>query len=237
MAAVSCFFMAIGTKMGTASSTDARRRLVLLMNGTSVALTPLFILVLHGIFSGHGLDNIPSSALIPCILILAVFPITLAYVIVVQRALDVRVVVRQGLRYALAKRRVLVLQIIDVTVVAIATLTLATDPSRNRPRKIQAIGLGVLGIVFVRRGSEKLRGCFDRRFFREAYNAEQILSELSDQVRTMVETGPLLETVAQQISGSLHVPRIAMPARDDGHYGPAYALGFSVPPEIVFAQG
>jgi sigma-B regulation protein RsbU (phosphoserine phosphatase) len=235
MTAVSSFFFAVSTKLGQASSADARRRLILLVNGAGLALTPLFILVLYGLFTGRGLDNIPESALIPCILLLAVFPITLAYVIVVQRALDVRVVVRQGLQYALAKRGVLVLQIVAFTVVAIATLTLATDPSRNRPRKIQAMALGVLGILFVRTGSEKLRAWLDRRFFREAYNAEQILSELSDQVRTMVETGPLLETVAQQISGSMHVPRIAMLVRDDGHYGPAYALGFSAPPETVFA--
>lgn len=236
MAAISCFFMAIGMKMGTASSPDAHRRLVLLINGTSVALTPLFILVMYGLITGRPLENVPESAWIPCVLMLAVFPITLAYVIVVQRALDVRVVVRQGLQYAFAKRGVLVLQIIAFAVVALATLTLATDPSRNRPRKIQAMALGVLGILFVRTGSEKLRGWLDRRFFREAYNAEQILSELSDQVRTMVETGPLLETVAQQISGSMHVPRIAMLVRDDGHYGPAYALGFSAPPEAIFAQ-
>jgi len=236
MAAISCFFAATSSKFGKASSADARRRLILLVTGTSLALTPLFILVLYGLFTGRGLDNLPESAWIPCVLMLALFPITLAYVIVVQRALDVRVVIRQGLRYALAKRVVLVLQIIGVAVVVVATLTLATDPSRNRPRKIQAISLGFLGIMILRRGSEKLRGWLDRRFFREAYNTEQILSELSDQVRTMVETGPLLETVARQISGSLHVPRIAMLVRDNGHYGPAYVLGFPEPPATVFAR-
>jgi len=206
------------------------------VNGASVALTPLFLLVLYGLFTGGGLDNVPEWAWIPCILLLALFPITLAYVIVVQRALDVRVVLRQGMRYALAKRGVLVVQIIAFAIVAIGSLNLATDPNRNRPRKIQGIGLGALGAVLVRRGSEKLRGWLDRRFFREAYDAEQILSALSDQVRTMVETAPLLETVARQISGSMHVPRIAMLVRDDGHYGPAYALGFPEPPETVFAS-
>lgn len=234
MAAISCFFFSIGTKMGTASSNDARRRLVLLMNGTSASLLPLFILVLYGLFTGRSLDAVGEAFWIPCILMLALFPITLAYVIVVQRALDVRVVIRQGLRYALAKRGILVVQVVAFVVVGVAALTLATDPSRNRPRKIQAIGLGALGLVFVRRGSEKLRGWIDRRFFREAYNTEQILSELTDQVRTMVETGPLLETVARRISGSLHVPRIAMLVRDDGHYGAAFALGYSSPPDIAF---
>jgi sigma-B regulation protein RsbU (phosphoserine phosphatase) len=236
MAAVSCFFFAISTKIGTASSADARRRLILLVFGTSFALTPTFILVLYGLFSGRGLETIAEAIWIPCILMLALFPITLAHVIVVQRALDVSVVLRQGLRYALAQRGILVLQIIAFALVAVSALMLATDPARNRPRKIQAIALGVLGIVFIRRGSEKLRGWIDRRFFREAYNTEQILSELSDQVRTMVETGPLLETVARQISGSLHVPRIAMLVKDDGHYGPAYALGFTEPPDILFEQ-
>ncbi|HEV2687654.1 MAG TPA: GAF domain-containing protein, partial [Bryobacteraceae bacterium] len=236
MAAISLFFFSIGTKIGTATTADARRRLILLSNGTSISLLPLFILVLRSLFTGKGLDNVGETIWIPCILMLALFPITLAYVIVVQRALDVRVVIRQGLRYALAKRGILVVQIVAFAVVAVAALTLATDPARNRPRKIQAIGLGALGLVFVRRGSEKLRGWIDRRFFREAYNTEQILSELSDQVRTMVETGPLLETVARRISGSLHVPRIAMLVEDDGDYQPAYALGYSSRPDVAFEK-
>ena len=236
MAAISSFFFSIGTKIGTATTADARRRLILLMNGTGLSLTPLFILVLYTLFRGTGFATINETVWIPCILMLALFPITLAYVIVVQRALDVRVVVRQGLRYALAKRGILVLRVVAFTVIITAALTLAMDPERNRPRKIQVIGLGIAGVVFVRRASETVRGWIDRRFFREAYNAEQILSELSDEVRTMVETGPLLETVAKKISGSLHVPRIAMLVRDDGHYAPAYALGYDAPPDIAFDQ-
>jgi phosphoserine phosphatase RsbU/P len=236
MAAISCFFFSIGTKIGTATSSDARRRLKLLANGTGLSLTPLFIVVLYTLFTGKGFNNIDESIWIPCILMLALFPVTLAYVIVVQRALDVRVVIRQGLRYALARRGIVVVQVIAVGVVSIGVLTLATDPSRNRPRKIQVIALGGLGVVFVRRGGEKLSAWIDRRFFREAYNTEQILSELSDQVRTMVETGPLLETVARQISKSLHVPRIAMLVKDDGRYEPAYALGYSAPLDTEFEQ-
>ena len=232
MAAVSGFFFALGTKIGQASSDDARRRLKLLINGTGAALTPLFFLAIYGLV--RGFDRIPDKFWIPCFLPLALFPITLAYVIVVQRALDVRVVIRQGVRYALAQRTVRLLQIIAFSVVIVGAAMLATDPSRDRPRKIQAIGLGVLGVVFISRGSEKLRGWIDRRFFREAYNAEQILRQLSDRVRTMVETVPLLETVAKQISDSLHVPWVAMLVKDEGRYGPAFALGFADPPEVSF---
>ena len=232
MAAVSGFFFSVGAKIGQASSADAQRRLKLLINGTGIALTPLLFLAIYGLI--RGFENIPGEYLISCFVPLALFPITLAYVIVVQRALDVRVVIRQGLRYALATRTVRVLQIIAIAVVIFGAALLATDSSRNRPAKIEAIALGVIAVIFISRGSEKLRGWVDRRFFREAYNAEQILRELSDQVRTMVETGPLLETVARQISGSMHVLRVAMLVKNNGHYAPAYALGFSEAPGAGF---
>jgi sigma-B regulation protein RsbU (phosphoserine phosphatase) len=153
-------------------------------------LTPLFLYATYGL--ARGFDNIPEKYWIGCFLPMALFPITLAFVIVVQRALDVRVVIRQGLP-----------QIIAVVVI-LGAATLATDPSRNGPQKIQAIAWGVFGVLAIRHGSERLRGWVDRRFFREAYNAEKILRELSDQVRTMAETGPPLETVSRQTSASLH---------------------------------
>ncbi len=235
MVAISGFFAAIWTKIHTASTADARRRLVLLVNGTSLALTPLFVVVLYGLFH-RGFDDIPEAVWVPCILMLALFPITLAYTIVVQRALDVRVVIRQGLRYALARRGILVVQFIALGAVTLSAATLMTDPGRNRPRKLQVLALGMIAGLGIRRAGDKLQGWTDRRFFREAYNAEQILSELSDQVRTMVEMHPLLETVAQSIAGSLHVPRVAMLVKANGCYEAAYAIGYPAPPHINFEE-
>ena len=57
--------------------------------------------------------------------------------------------------------------------------------------------------------SRRRRGV-DRRFFREAYEGDAILSDLATNVRTIVETRPLLETVATRSAESLHVPRIAI---------------------------
>ena len=76
----------------------------------------------------------------------------------------------------------------------------------------------------------------DRKFFREAYNAEQLLLELSDSVRSVIEARPLLATVAGRISQSLHVPRIAVLTDASGLYQPAYATGFERLPEIAFAR-
>jgi sigma-B regulation protein RsbU (phosphoserine phosphatase) len=43
----------------------------------------------------------------------------------------------------------------------------------------------------------------------------------------MVETKPLLEIVADRISQSLHVPRVALFLQNNGSYRPAHALGYS----------
>lgn len=69
---------------------------------------------------------------------------------------------------------------------------------------------------------------------REAYDEKRILSELSNQVRTIVETEPLLKTVGQQISDT--VPNLAMLVKDNGCYAPAYALGYAEPLTVSFEE-
>ncbi len=50
----------------------------------------------------------------------------------------------------------------------------------------------------------------------------------------MVETGPLLETVASRIGRALHVPRTAILLNGDGAFRPAYAVGYEVAPTRSF---
>ncbi len=67
----------------------------------------------------------------------------------------------------------------------------------------------------------------DRRFFREAYKAEAILTDLSNSVAGIRDTKALLQTVTHRIADSLHVPRIAVLLEQGNIYQPAYALGFN----------
>ena len=232
------FFAAIFSKSSMAISQDARRRLRLLYWGTTVGICPLFVLSITSEIRGESIDDIFPRWLIGIALaMMLIFPITLAYVIVVQRAMDVRVVIRQGLQYGLAKNGIRVLQVIATVIVTFTAFALLQESTRNRPQKLVVIGLGALAVFFVRHGAEKLRTWTDRRFFREAYNAEQVLSELSDQVRSMVETRSLIETVTARISATLHIPRVAVLLGGSGPYRPAYALGYSESPDVAFAVG
>jgi sigma-B regulation protein RsbU (phosphoserine phosphatase) len=210
MLAIGFFFSSIGFKWGTARSTDARRRLLLLLAGSALALTPPLLLLVAALVAGEtGFAGYPPWAVAGVLLALGLFPLTLAYVIVVERAMDVRVVIRQGLQYAFARNGIIALRVVVSALLVLGAVTLAADPNRNRPRKILPLATGFMFVALVGRAADRLHAWTDRRFFREAYDAERVLADLGDRVRTIVERGPLLETVTRTISESLHVPRVA----------------------------
>lgn len=238
--AVGLFFTCLGYKSGTMENKDARRRLRLMWIGTTVALTPAFLIIIYGAITRTGgsfYDRAPWWFALIALTAMLLFPLTMAYVIVVHRAMDVSVVIRQGLQYALAKNGVLALQILLSLGVIVTALTFVTNTETNRPQKIIFIGLGITGVFVIRLLADKIKNWTDRKFFREAYNSEQILTELTEDVRTMVETRPLLEIVSNKISESLHVPQVALLLKMGNSFQPAYALGYDVQPTASFDEG
>jgi sigma-B regulation protein RsbU (phosphoserine phosphatase) len=237
--AIGFFFAALGHKSGTMQNPDARRRLKLMLYGTGVAMGPSFSIILYRLFSGAKgsfFDIVPFWFALFTLLSMLLFPLTMAYVIVVYRAMDVSVVVRQGLQYALAQNGVKVLQFILLCAVVLGVLWIFRSERFSFAEQIGFVAAGFGVIPLIDYAAKNLRVWIDRKFFREAYNAEQILSELSEDVRTMVETNPLLETVSARISESLHVPQIALLLKVGSNFQPAYALGYENPPTIEFSE-
>jgi sigma-B regulation protein RsbU (phosphoserine phosphatase) len=237
MAAFSGFFAGLGAKVSMAATPDARRRLRLLMAGAEISLGPLFLVALYSLVRGKQIfEGVPPILGIPTVLLLFLFPVTMAYVIVVHRALDLRVVVRLGVRYALARNGVLILRLAIIGVIIFFMAGLITGSNSSPVRISLVVGAGITVIVTLGKLVDRLLGWTDRRFFREAYNAERILTELSENVRTMVETQPLLETVSSRISESLHVPRVAVFLQRADEYVPAHALGYAEAPDVSFRR-
>ncbi len=231
---ISVFFAGISQKYGESQNSDERRRLRLLYWGASVAMTPMFLLFLYDMIVRHRSPGDADGILITlAMLAMMLFPLTLAYVVVVERAMDVRMVVRQGLQYALARRGVRVLQGLLIVGVVLMAANLAGAADVSRPRKFTYIALGVVLALRVREVGERVRRWVDRKFFREAYNAEQILSELGEQVRGILDRDALLDTVARKIRESLHVERLAVVLRDGGVYRPALAAGYPAPLDLA----
>lgn len=226
------FFAILAYRTLTAATRDARRRLLLLDAAAAVSLAPVIVwLTLREAFGIAVPEWLQSLALA----LLLVFPLTMAYVIVVHRAMDVTVVIRQGLQYLLATGGVRVFRVAVSFAIIFMAATVSAGHNSNLEQRILLISTGFALLAFTRIFAERLRRWVDRRFFREAYDAEQILGDLANRVRTMVETRPLLEMVARRISESLHVQQVSVLLNGPGGFELAYpdSAGLTIPEDSV----
>jgi phosphoserine phosphatase RsbU/P len=234
-ALIGSFFAAMGIKLGLSQSPDAKRRLRFLYWGATAAFTPSIVVSLYARLQGKSPNEMFPAWLIAIALIpLVLFPLTLSYIIVVQKAMGVGVALRQGLQYTLARGGIRILQLIAIGAVIVAGTTMAGNANHDRAQKIIVILVGITAYFTIRRLGDGLRTWVDRRFFRENYNAEHVLTELSEEVRSIVEPRSLLETVAGRISETLHVPQVAVLLSGGGSYQPAFAMGYASLPTVAF---
>lgn len=210
MACVSVFFANIVYKSRKEPDPDSRRRLKLFYWGAAATLTPLLFLLVASNIATDFISKTPEWALLPPLVLMSMFPVVVGYVIVVQRAMDVRVVIRQGLQYALASRGVLVLQAALSVVVVLVALDAATGEGVRRVQKLQFLAIALLGIVLLRRFAGRLQAWVDKRFFREQVNAERVLSELAREVRGVTGEQELEQLVRRRVAEGLHVAHVEM---------------------------
>jgi sigma-B regulation protein RsbU (phosphoserine phosphatase) len=236
-AAVFGSIVCLGWKLHFARSLDSRRRLHLVFIGALISFPLLQSLQLAADFRHAQVEQIfPSWLYGTSYVLIFVFPIAIAYAIVVQRAMDVRLIIRQSLQYTLARRGVIVLQAVLSAALFSVVAVLITAHKLGYAGTVLLMAAGLWGIFLLNGVSHRLATVIDRRFFREAYNAEQILNELAEGVRTIVETDRLLKTVTGRISEALHVSKMAVLLNGSGAYQPAYALGYSGLPSVSFAE-
>jgi sigma-B regulation protein RsbU (phosphoserine phosphatase) len=232
--AISVFFIAISYKYTDPSlGADDRRRLKLLYAGAAGGLTPLFLILIYDLAIRHRAPGDADGMLLSLALMaLVLLPLALAYVVVVERAMDVRMVLRQGVQYALATGGIRFMQVL----IGAGIIALAVNLGSTRgPLRLVYIVIGMAVVLRLRGEAARARNWIDRRFFREAYHAEQILSELSEQVGGILDQDALLQTVARKISESLHVEQVAVMLREGGTFRPALAAGYPALPDTAIS--
>ena len=216
-------------KLRSASTADARRRLRVLTVGMAVGVGSLllvFILLPHFGFKrdtplGFWVETTGA-------VLFMVAPLTLAYVVLVQRAMDVRMILRSGTRYLLAKAFLFVLQFVLIAIATWRLLLPALHKQQPQASDLAGILVFFVLVVALRMGVRKrVQAWLDRKFFREAYNAEVVLNELSDEVRRFTETEPLLETVARRVADTLHINQVAMLLRRGEFFQLQQSIGVS----------
>ncbi len=206
---------------------DQRRRLRLLLTGLNVGLMPIGLMLLYTFLAKKTLDDIPEPILIPGLMMFATLPLTLAYVMLVERAFDVGVVLREGLQYALATRGVQAIRTLIIAGMLFYAFLIGGDTTLNRPQRLTRFSLAIASAFLLSRAFVPLLAWVDRRFFREALDSERVLSELHSQITGIVDQRQLLETVAVRVSQALHVSCVAALVPVNGHYVAAHAIGCS----------
>ena len=228
---IGLFFVTLIYRTVNAPTRDARRRFLLLDTGAAVGLLPILATFIWITIHRAPFRGWPALVSIAALL---VFPVTMAYVIVVHRAMDVRVVLRQGLQYLLATSGVRILQIAISAGIIVLAATIGANSSVAV--LVGPIAVGFALLLGLGAFAGRLRRWIDRRFFREAYEADEILADLAARVRTMIETEPLLETVASRVAEALHVPQIAFFLNGNGAFRSAYSVGYGSPPSGTFNE-
>jgi eukaryotic-like serine/threonine-protein kinase len=197
---------------------NERRRIRLLFIGGAAGVLPgLTRLVVWGLFPASAVTvflttNVFADVLITVIFVL--FPVCFAFSILRHRLLDVRVIIRRGLQYTLARGTLLAF------VPALGFL-LALDLTLNRQQTLGEIfesrgwiyaALGGLALVAYRQRKpwmEKL----DKRFFREQYNSRQILTSVLEDIREAKSFERVAPRVVARIEAALHPEFVSVMAR------------------------
>lgn len=183
--------------------TDQRRIGVLILGTATGAAAAIGVIV--GYWRNPGAGVFDTSWMTVLALVFLAMPASFAYAILRHRLFDVRLIVRQGLRYALARR------FVDALIPALGAL-IVVDVVLHREQPIVSLVqarwwwyiLLTAALLVVRARREQwLRG-LDRRFFRERYDAQRLLTSIADQVARASSFDAIAPAIVRQIDEALH---------------------------------
>lgn len=217
-----------------AVSSIARRKLRVVLAGCAIGFLNLFLMPLGETINLHR--QVPTlwrwldGSLM---FTLPLIPLSFAYAIARHKVIPISLIIRRGVRYVLVSRGSILLEVIAVTITVTAVLTYIFN--RFRPSGL-VIGLvsaaaGILAWKLASTLHDKyLAPIIDRRFFRQSYDAQQIIHDLVQSLRTTTSLPELTEQVATKLQTALQTESVTMLLRSDatGDYQSYYSCEYRV---------
>lgn len=229
LAALLCLIWSFRT-----ADTHGRRRLRVVLAGSLLGFGSLLLIVLmEATNTQEKYSTVWGWLQYSTIWTLPLVPLSFAYAIVRHRVIPISLMLRRGIRYLLVSRGSAVLVMIGLS--AVMFLAMDTFFHYWRPPNGRVIGLisAVTAIIFWRIThafhQRVVAPVIDRYFFRQAYDSQQILSELAESLRTTTDISTLLESVADRLQSALQTASVAIFLRDEtsGAYRNAYTCAYS----------
>jgi len=208
---------------------DERRRVRWVFVASLVALVPEIWYAAVDFFQRTvGPAPVPRLDLVANIAPVVV-PISVAYAIIKHRVLDIRVAIRLGVQYLLARRAL-------QTLVVLQIIALAYSFVINRHRTLVEIVTESAAYVYWLAAStlslwfrRPIQRWLDRRFFREEYDRDQVLLGLLDEISKVDSIPGLSRLVIGKVQSALHPKTAYLWYRDSNEF----AIASSSNPEFT----
>jgi phosphoserine phosphatase RsbU/P len=199
---------ALAMNAARAESRDDRRRLILILAGAVAGLFPALVV-------GVWPRKVPTGVLCVALPMMGLFPISFVVAVVRHRIFGIRLILRQSLQYALLSRGFLVIEgcvIFIALFFAVGPLVVRYVPDSAQSVASVGVAAAALALVFgTRRVNRRIMPVIDRKFFRDAYDAQRILTDLAKAVRHLASRPDLLlQRVTNEIFAALHPDHVCV---------------------------
>ena len=199
----------------TLREANEKRRIRLVVFGLLLFLADVFVgIVCSFSLRTQWIGQLAFSSLVFGIVQIP-FTICVAYAVLKQRLFQVRLIVRQSLQYAVARGALL----IPIPVVA-GIIVFDLIAHRDKPFGVLLSAHGwayalmvVVGVVAHAKQSQWME-LLDRRFYREHYNAQQLLRQTVDEIRTASNLPEVAPKTVARIEQALHPEFVAIMMRE-----------------------
>jgi len=158
------------------------------------------------------------------------------------RTIPISFLIRRSVRYLLVSHGFRLLQVVAILAALSFVLTGSRiafiDQYGNRADIVASIFVTIATIAVLTTLNRRVMTAIDRRFFREAYNAELVLTELGEAIPTLSKTKQLVELVASKISDALHPENVTifLDDEDAGTYVTAFSSAMSRAGSAISSQ-
>src|SRR5262249_20482423 len=209
----------------------ARRKLHVIVAGSGAGFFNLLLIIVWERFLQTRLPDAGDQIMVGLKFTLPLIPLSFAYAIIRHQVIPISLIIRRGARYVLVSRGSVVLGVVIVGL----TLTALLSTILNRlqpPPFANGMVSAVIGVIaydlFRRLHRRYLAPVIDRRFFRQSYDTRQIISDLTESLRTTTDLRSLLELVATKIQAALQTANVTIFLRNEatGDYIGAYSCDY-----------
>jgi tRNA A-37 threonylcarbamoyl transferase component Bud32 len=158
----------------------------------------------------------PTTNLV-CSVGMLVFPLSFAYAILKHKLFDVRVMIRRGLQYALARNFLRAIPVVAAGVLVLDIVFHGRQPLFGvlKSRGAVYVAIAALAALAYAQRQTWLSG-LDRRFFRDKYDAHQLFREIVEEVRHAGSVEQVAPSGATRVADALHAEFCALLQRRPG---------------------